>query len=136
MLTKRVQVSPERVTQQLRNLRDDRDVCPQSGQVDLARRNTIIGYVSLREDASEQRKGQRTLSTPSAADDTDTFTRLDMKVDTMEDFGTIGAVLGRQVLNNEFSAGRPIGRRDALRCWLRFLLDVRVLLDSLQTTDV
>ena len=52
----------------------------------------------------------------------------------MEDFGTVGAVFGRQVLDNESSTGGPIGRRDAFGCRLGLLLDVRVLMNSLQAT--
>ena len=132
MLTKRIQISSERVAQQLGNLWDDRDVRPQNVQVELARRNTVVDDISLGEDASEQRKGQRTFSAPSTTDDTDTFTGLDVEVEAVENFGTVGAVFGRQVLNNKLSAGRPIGRRDALRSRLGFLLDTPILQNSLQ----
>ena len=63
-----------------------------------------------------------------------TFTGLDVEVETVENLGTVSAILGRQVLDNEFSAGRPIGGRDALGCRLGLLLNVCVLLNSLQAT--
>ena len=46
----------------------------------------------------------------SAIADADPFAGLDVEVETVGDFGTVGAVFDRQVLNNESSAGRPIGR--------------------------
>jgi len=134
VLAERIQVPSERVTQQLRDLRDDRDVRPQSVQVDLVRRNTIVNDVSLGEDASEQRQSQRTLSAPCPSDNPDAFTGLDVEVETVENLGTVSTVLGRQILDNEFSAGGPIGRGDSLGCRLGLLLDVCVLLNSLQAT--
>ena len=62
----------------------------------------------------------------------DTFTGYDVEVETVENFGTVNAVFGRQVLDNEFSAGGQIGRRDALGCRLGLPLDACVLLNSLQ----
>ena len=53
----------------------------------------------------------------------------------MENFWTVGAIFGRQVLDNEFSAGGPIRRRDALGCRLGLLLNVRVLVNSLQAAE-
>jgi len=57
-----------------------------------------------------------------------------MEVETIENLGTVSAVLSRQVLDKKFSAGRLIGRGDALRCQLGLLLDFCVLLNSLQAT--
>jgi len=59
-----------------------------------------------------------------------------MEAETTENLGTVGAVFGRQVFDNELSAGGPISRRDALRCRLGLLLDVRVLMNSLQAAKV
>ena len=81
----------------------------------------------------EQRQGQRTLPAPGATDDPDTFTRLDVEAEAAENFGAICTVLCGQALNNEFSAGGPIGRRDTLRCRVWLLFDIDVLLNSLQT---
>ena len=50
----------------------------------------------------------------------------------MEDFRTGGTVSGGQILDNKFSTGRPIGRRNAPRCWLGLLFDVAILLNPLQ----
>ena len=52
----RVPAPSERATQQLRNLRDDRDFRPQSVQVYLARQSTIVKNISFGEDISGQRQ--------------------------------------------------------------------------------
>jgi len=54
----------------------------------------------------------------------------------MKNFGTVGAVFGGQALNNELSAGRPVSRRDTLRYRFGLLLDFRVLVNSLQATEI
>ena len=48
MLIKQIQVSPQHVTKQLRNLRDNRDVRPQCIQVDRACGKAIVDDVSFR----------------------------------------------------------------------------------------
>ena len=111
-LTERIQVPSDRVARQLRDLRYDRDIRPQSVQVDLARRNSIIANVPFNEDASERHQGQRNLPAPSATDDAGTFTRLDVEAEAADNFGAVYAVLCGQVLDNKPSAGGPIGRRD------------------------
>ena len=50
-----------------------------------------------------------------------------MEVETVEGFGTVGTVLGRQVLDNEFPRWRSIDRRGTLRCRPGLLFDVGVL---------
>ena len=105
VLTKRIRIPSERVTRGLRNQRGDRDLCPQSVQNDLVRRGAIVENISFCKDASEQRQSQRTSSAPSPTDNTGMFTGLSgVEVETVEDFGTVGAVPGRQVLDSQFPA--------------------------------
>ena len=54
-LAKRIRIPSERVTRGFRNQRDDRDVCPQSAQIGLVRRDAIVENASFCKVTSEQR---------------------------------------------------------------------------------
>ena len=54
VLAKRIQVPSQRVAQQLRDLRDDRDIRPQSVQIDLARWESIVEDIPFGEGAAPE----------------------------------------------------------------------------------
>ena len=112
----------------LRIRRNDRDVCPQSAQIDLVRRDAIVENISFCKDASEQHQSQRTSSAPSRSDNTGTFTKLDVEVGTVVSRCCTWQTSSRQ----RVPCWRQIDRRDALRYRLGLLFDVGVLLNSLQ----
>ena len=109
----------------------------QSIRVDLVRQNTITENGPSGEDVSKEFRSQQTLPTRShSIDDTDTFTRLEAEVETVEDPRPVSAVLGGQTLGNEFSVNELLSRRNAFGYRLGFLPNVGILLNSLQSTKI
>ena len=80
------------------------------------------------------------LATPSAADDTNTLSRLHLERDVLKDLRTGLGVARRKLFDLETATSWPICRGYALRLGRRFVLDDEILLDTFQTiaceTDV
>lgn len=65
--------------------------------------------------------------------DSNTLARIDTERDVAQDFGTIWRISRGELLHNKLTAARPVSGRLAGLRWLRFLFNVDILLDSLQT---
>jgi hypothetical protein len=68
VLPEHVQVLPECAADQLGRLRDDGDVRPERVEVDRLRREAVVKYLAVGEDATKERQGERAFPASSPAD--------------------------------------------------------------------
>jgi hypothetical protein len=136
VLAEHVQVLSDRAAQELRRLRNDCDRTAECVKVEAGCGGAVVEYLTLGEDAPEEREGESALATARSADDGDTLTGFDLQRDLVEYDWTVGGVPGGQVLDLQVSRSGPVRRQDASLGGSRFLLDLEIRLNTLQAVGL
>ena len=67
---------------------------------------------------------------------TDPFSRADVKVQLVQNLGSVSRIFRRQLLDGELSTGWPVGRRGTFGSGLGLVLNLEILLNTLQAVGL